>query len=81
MNIKSSRVENFKQGNPIYPGRLHGDSVYVALAQPIGQLIKISGKGRKMADILIFGISPIGHGHIMKLCADIYSGSIDVELF
>ena len=52
-DIKAAVIEDFKNGDPIDAGRLHGHGIDAAFTQPVGQGVQINGEGFETSDGLL----------------------------
>jgi hypothetical protein len=79
LDVKSALFEDFKQGNPVDPGRLHDHRLNLTLPWPLGQGVEVGGKGSKALHGLLIAITRPWHP--MGIGPHINSGRVETQLF
>ena len=75
-HLHAPGLQQFEQGNPVDPGRFHGDGGHATVNEPVGQGVEVGGEGAETAHGL--GVAPRGHGHPVLGFADVDARGVGV---
>ena len=75
-DLHAPGLQQLKQGNPVDPGRFHGDGGHATVNEPVGQGVEVGGEGAETAHGL--GVAPRGHGDPVLGFADVDARGVGV---
>jgi hypothetical protein len=80
--LHAPSLQELEQGNPVDPGRFHGDGGHATVNEPVGEGVEVDGECAETAHGL--GVTPRGHGDPVLGFADVDASSVrmtDLECF
>ena len=75
-HLQALGLSQFKQGNPVDPGGLHGDGGDATGEEPVGEGVEGGGAGAETADGL--GVAARGHGNPVLRLANVDASGVGV---
>jgi len=78
-HLEAARLEDLIDRNPIDPGRFHRHGLDLALRQPVGQAVKVSGEGAELTHWL--GSALGRHRHEVALLSAVDTGRVGLDAF
>ncbi len=73
-HLETTPVQEFIQGNPVHTGGCHGDGVYAAGVEPVGQGVQVGGEALELA--YRFVVSIRRHRHEVAGRADVDASGV-----